>query len=185
MLLFTCRLIKHLFVLFIIIFPLQLLGVIVLLPVLTVNRGSRQLPKVLRYFDNADMYIGRDTSVYDSVRDSGIWNQFVWLALRNPLNYFGYTVLGTCPQTSIEALEETISSERIGDTTSPGFYHAEALIDGRRYFEYYWIYKYNMMPKYCFRLRLGHKLKYVKENKLNNYIQWVCVISPFHSYTGI
>lgn len=183
--LFVYRLVKHLAVLFLVCLPLQALGILILLPVCAIFRESNQLPKDLRWFDSADSYVGRDTSVYDAVRSSGIWNRYVWLAFRNPLNYFGYKILGIHPQTSIEAIYEPIPGLDIGDTTHPGLYSAEALIDNKRYFEYYLIYQYKRFPKYCFRFRMGHKLKYIKENQLNSYIQWVMVISPLHSYTGV
>lgn len=181
--LFLYRLLKQLVILFCIIFPLQILGALIL-PVALLLVGQSNLPRFLRWFDNADIYIGRDSSVYESVKSSGLWNRYVWLAFRNPLNYFGYKVLGVQVKTAIEAIYETMSALNVGDTTETGFYYAEAIIDGSRYYEYYWVISYPLLPTYCFRFRMGHKLKKLQDNKIGDYIQFVMVISPFHSYSG-
>src|ERR1043165_4732976 len=85
-----------------ILLPLQLLGAIILLFYIPIHvyliktslRRRIELPYVLRWFDNADLYVGRDTSTYLKVFGTGVWGLYVWLAWRNPLNYFGYKVLG-------------------------------------------------------------------------------------------
>lgn len=182
---FISRLIKHLTILILVCIPLEILGILILLPICWFSRNSIYLPKALRWFDNADLYVGRDPKVYLEVCQKGTLYRYYWLALRNPLNYFGYTRLGVCLKTEIKALYETISTPPVGDTTKAGLYRCEALIDEKRYFEYYLIYKYPFWPTLCFRFRMGHKLKMIKDNKLGDYIQFVMVISPFHSYTGV
>src|SRR3982750_1965184 len=90
---FICRLIKGLITLSLVILPLELVGILILYPVCRL-RGPKPLPVFLNWFDNADHYFGRDTSVYFAGRDSGPYEMYYWLAIRNPLNYFGYSVLG-------------------------------------------------------------------------------------------
>lgn len=183
---FTLRLTKHLFILICVTLPLQLVGVIILLPVCYVV-GPNPLPKYLRWFDNADQYIQRDTSTYFAVRDSGILNMYYWLSIRNPLNYFGYMILGFKQSDSLttQTFYTGFSSVDVGDSPGKhsGLLYSELNHDNKIYYEYYYINKYVLFDTtYCFRFRLGHKLGFVKPT--DEYIQYVTVISPFHSYNG-
>ncbi len=185
MLKFLLRFIKHLVLFLVVLLPLQLVGAVILLPVCYLY-NNLPLPSLLRWFDGADQYVGRDTSVYDGVRKQGPWASYVWLAWRNPLNYFGYKVLGL----DIQEIGETISDTpawpvEIGDGTgqSPGLFHAEYIINGKVYYEYYYIFKYTQ--KLCLRFRMGHKLGHRVQLTKGRHVQFVGVISPFHSYDGI
>lgn len=180
---FLYRLLINLLKLIFICLPLELVGILILAPVCLMSTSYR-LPKILRWFDNADMYVGRDTSTYLKVVDSGWIPRYLWLSLRNPINYFGYTVLGVCPQTSLEARSETISDSPIGDTSSPGLYRCEAMIDGKSYYEYYLIFVYTFSPDHCFRFRMGHKLQKFVDNKIGSSIQWVMCVQPWKAYSG-
>ena len=60
---FLLRLLKHTITFLFICLPLQLIGAILLLPAVYYSR-SPQLPYLLRWFDNADMYVERDASTY-------------------------------------------------------------------------------------------------------------------------
>ena len=178
---FTYRFIWRLTIFLIVLLPLQFLGAIILLPFLPLHMlevklagRSIKLPYLLRWFDNADQYVGRDTSTYLAVYNSGVWNTYTWLAWRNPLNYFGYKVLGKTSQ-----LNFNIVDDNIGDATgnTPGYRHIE-IPDA---YEYYYIYRYGMSDK-CFRFRMGWKLAGAQPGQLCEY---VALISPYHSYSGI
>ncbi len=178
------RFLKCLFILLCVCLPLEILGWIVLIPGVALTRGLKLNPS-LKWFDSADSYVGRDVSVYQAVVESGKANQYFWLAFRNPINYFGYVVLGVCPKTSVQPLGETISSPPVGDTSKAGYYHAEALIDGKKVYEYYVIYRYALFPNKCFRFRFGHKIGQLSELQLGCWVQFVCCIQPFKDYTGV
>jgi hypothetical protein len=88
--LFIYRLFKHLGILLFICIPLEVIGWFILLPV-CYFKGTNiaPLPTYLKWFDNADQYVGRDTSTYEQVVKSDWFNRYVWLAYRNPINAFG------------------------------------------------------------------------------------------------
>ena len=183
MLLLKC--IKHFLVWLLLITPLQLLGAVLLLIYLPIHlalinhnlRSSIKLPYFLRWFDNADQYVGRDTSTYIRVFNSGYYNLYTWLAWRNPLNYFGYTKLGV-----INTTNNTLPDDNIGDATGlqEGTRNITVTIDGKEYFEYYYIKKYGTNK--CVRIRMGWKLAGTEPGQIS---QWVFVISPYHSYKGV
>lgn len=184
---FIKRLLKNLGILFGVLLPLQLVGIIVLLPTVFLNhrlvgsllptnaRELLKLPAFLKWFDSADLYeeFGRDPETYvEKVAPLGWWERYKWLALRNPLNYFGYKVLGYRAKTDIPG-------SPVGDNTGkePGLSVIE-LDDG--VYEYYLIYRY--ADKLCFRFRMGHKLQDTKQGEL---AQWVFVVQPFKTYDGV
>lgn len=183
---FVYRLIKGLTTFIIVILPLQLVGILILYPVCYLV-GPKPLPAFLRWFDNADQYIGRDTSVYFSVRDSGTANIYYWLAIRNPLNYFGYQVLGvTLSGTELQTLHTALDSINVGDGTNDheGLLYSEVKQEDKTYYEYYYIKKYAIFKQIkCFRFRLGHKFTEISKN--SEHVQWCFIISPYHSYDGV
>ncbi len=172
--------------LIVVILPLELLGIIILFPILLVYRNSESLPGPLRWFDNYDIHSKeRDRSVYEGIVRTGqqslggLIYRYYWLALRNPLNYFGYTVLGfKCRMLPWESIKSDLN---IGDASgqSPGFLYLEYEQDNKIYFEYYYIKKWSDTK--CLRVRIGHKLKNTRND---DFVQWVFVISPYHSYSG-
>jgi hypothetical protein len=138
-----------------------------------VGGGNVKLPALFRWFDNADIYdeFNRNPITYLSqVVPSGILGRYYWLAIRNPLNYFGYKVLG------YKASRE-IAGSPIGDTggKTPGFVHYE--YDG--VYEYYYIKKWSATK--CLRFRLGWKLQ---GTKAGSWAQWVLVLQPYKAYWG-
>src|SRR5690349_2988503 len=108
MILFIYRLIKRVLQWVIILLPLMLLGFIVLAVVLPfIPKDTEVLPKWLRWFDNYSGYrneypIGDGLSGDPDYRirrrldghKNLYWERLNWLALRNPVNYFNYKVLG-------------------------------------------------------------------------------------------
>ncbi len=188
MILFLARLIKYT-VLFSLILPLQLVGAIALLLVLPFYKGLK-LPFFLRWYDSYDLYSDRDDSVYRSVIDKGWWARYVWLAWRNPLNYFHYHHLGLHWNGHEVYLRHNPDEDNVGDSTNdhPGLRHIEVeqiddLGNRHTYFEYYWIYVYPFNKKVCFRFRLGHKISDL-DNPAGSISQWVYVISPWKKFSG-
>lgn len=199
---FTYRFTKQLLTWLFLLLPLQLVSMVVLLVALPLKRHftvlkmgkdrreQLKLPSYLSWFDNADIHVGRDYSVYNNIYLSDFWTHYHWLTIRNPLNYFGYAVLGV----QIEKYWQQVwytgkDSLKVGDGTGQkeGLWYTEVTIpvDGKdlTYFEYYYIKKYIAFGKQkCFRFRIGHKFG---EAKPGDFAQWCFVISPFHSYDGI
>lgn len=167
--------------------PLEILGWLLLLPACFFSKSSK-LPVYLRYFDNADLYVDRDASVYMQVIDSGWFNRYYWLAFRNPINYFGYKVLGVGPleyQPILSTITTAVNNQyQVGDSQGKhaGYLYQECLINNNSYYEYYFIYKYS--ANYCFRFRMGHKIGEPASNPVGSYIQFCFIIQPYKSYTG-
>lgn len=201
MLKFALRLLKHVVKFLVIEVPLQLIGAIVLLVYLPIHlklvtndpSKSIRLPYILRIYDNADMYVGRDYSTYRKVFGSGYWNLYCWLAWRNPLNYYSYVWDGVTPEkeakltyTEIVFFKNRTDNKRneIGDNDCPGRELIEWRLDGKTYYEYYAIYPYTIFGyKKCLRFRLGYKLGF--NMAVGKPTQSVFVISPFHTYLGV
>ncbi len=207
------RILRYLGFFLVVTLPLTVLGIICLaiyLPFCTknpLNSIEAKLPRLLRFFDCADLYaeFGRNPITYLTVVcPKGRYARFVWIALRNPLNYFSYKYLGVTPQSSIVCLtlSQTFSKSMpagskttVGDSAqdAAGKFYVEYLIDSKFYYEYYIVYKY---PTYvdtylfrgtptCLRFRLGHKLGAPGELQYGKTIQDVFVISPFKTYSGL
>ncbi len=202
MLTFILRLLKHLALLFLVSIPLQLLGIILLAIYLPIHfqlikchlRKSIALPYLLRFFDNADPYVGRDNSTYLAVFGSGLFNTYSWLAFRNPLNYFGYKYLSIQPMTTIRFIKCSGSEDDIhgfmtrpiGDNDYAGTFHVEYLIDNKVRYEYYKIIPYTFRGVHkCIRLRMGHKMGLPYNMAIGKYCQHVTVISIYHSFSGL
>jgi len=180
------RFLRHTATFLFILLPLMIAGWILLLITLPYIRAEQRfLPRWLRWFDNADQYVGRDTSVYYMICDSGWWNRYTWLAWRNPINYFHYVYMGLKWKGGEAYLDYDPAGESVGDSSSdhPGFRHIEVRQNGLHYFEYYWIYRYPFKRDVCFRYRLGWKISDTK-NPPGTISQWVFVISPWKKYSG-
>lgn len=177
------RLFTHLFVFFVVTVPLMIAGAIILAFVvpLTWSFDKYRLPKLFRWFDSADPYVGRDTSTFDRVCEKGVWAKYTWLAWRNPINYFEYRWLGLQWLGSEFYLRHNPDEDNIGDGTKSGMRYIEVSQNDKRYFEYYLIYQYPFAPQYCLRFRLGWKIKDLN-NSLNSISQWCLVFNPFHPW---
>lgn len=173
------RIIESIVKLLIINIPLQLIGAVLLVGYIPIHvkliqykwRKSIMLPYLLRWFDNADQYIGRDISTYLTVFSSGWWNIYCWLAWRNPLNYFGYVIAGFQSHEFIESIDIANTTN-----TNAGYYQLES----QGYYEYCWIIKYS--PTKCGRYRFGWKLN---NTKPGDWVQEVCAIQPWIDFNGI
>lgn len=190
MLKFLGRLIYRLGILFLVSIPLQLIGIIILLPVCLYQGTSlKPLPKLLRWFDNADQFVGRNTDTYFDIYRSGWWNRYIWMAFRNPLNYFGYSILGYKVKDLVSDYGGN-ENYSVGDGVEniEGFLNTEVsfgLWDEEEIYEYYYIKAYNFFGlRKCFRFRMGYKIGDPYNIKIGDVIQSVMVIQPFMTYSG-
>ncbi len=184
MLLFLYRLFKHIDVFFVVCLPIMLLGIpMVAIALCFVSDTDYKLPRLFRWWDNADLYTGRDTSVYRAVCAKGKWARYSWLVFRNPMNYFDYFYLGFVWTTTGVYVHYNPKNDDVGDGTRPGHRYIEVLLGNETYYEYYLIYKYPFAPHYCFRFRTGWKIGDNK-NKKGSFTQWCLVLNPFMPYTG-
>lgn len=166
--------------------PLQLIGMIVLLP-LCAFYDIGKLPRVFRYFDSADPFVGRDTSVIDLLNTvpalspyyviNPYWTKYNWLAIRNPLNYFQYSVLGF--QFTGKEQMSISGDPNVGDNTGkvPGFKHIE-MDDG--HYEYLLVKRIGQ--KACIYIRIGHKIG-KDDNKAGDWCQKVFTVS-YRAFSG-
>lgn len=193
---FFIRLIINLFKLLVISIPLEILGIMILLIYLPLNPNVKKLPNWLKWFDGADQYFGRSTETYNFIMSSSWWDKYIWLAWRNPCNYFGYKYLGfdLGEEYNLTEFVKIVNSsynpyinKDIGDGEGciPGFIYQEISANGKTYYEYYWIkaFKFRNEIK-CIRFRMGYKLG--QDIPLQSgRIQEVTIFSPFHSYNGL
>lgn len=204
-LLFSIRLIKHLSIFLFISVPLQLIGVLLLLPI-TACYDIGELPKILRWFDSADPFIGRDTSVIKQInRGTSKYyphptleertklrltlDKYLWLAWRNPTNYFEYKYLGVQailafpPVVYRTYLNNNDIGKEIGDhrNDAPGYEYIEMQINNKIYYEYYAIIpmNYPLIKKKALRFRMGHKLLGTRNWE---WVQHAFVFNPVHPY---
>ncbi len=98
----------------------------------------------------------------------GYWQEFNWLALRNPVNNLQCVTLG-----ARQSPYELSGDPDIGDKIKGGFYSVKM---GNAW-EYYWIKPYG---KRCIRARIGWKIL----NNTGEFAQFVFVINPWKPYSG-
>lgn len=228
------QLIKFLFI----VLPLELLGLIVvavaLIPTLRDRRilqddlQEQRLSSIFRWFDvgdtidqkyglNGDLPYQLRFLDGDIVNPSAfkVWRmRYNWLALRNPLNWFQYNVLGIASN-SIKKIEsytneadgtyfKYIAAGEASDTLQEyllevpevgNWWNAgkrqiiATLKDGTEVREYYVVVLY---PKWikrngyrlCMRVRVGHKLGHNPLDQPRDRIQWTLTIGLANSYLG-
>ena len=196
-LLFSLRLLKHLALFLGITLPLQLIGIVLLIPT-TLLYDIGKLPKVLRWYDSADPFVNRDTSVIESINKGTssyyphttnrlvlAFHKYCWLAFRNPLNYFEYIHLGVKADLLFPSyikrtyINPTDTGKDIGDHfgDAPGYEYIETRIGNNYYYEYYAIIpiNYPFLKNKAIRFRMGHKLS---GSRVGNWIQHAFVFNP-------
>jgi hypothetical protein len=208
---FIYRLLKTVSIFLFISLPLQVVGIVVLLPYLPFHYNyvkknqpkSWKLPYLLRWFDSADLYaeFGRNPVTYlTKVVPVGWYTMYTWLTFRNPINYFSYAYLAVCPKDSIKTLNITIVAQsplqgpygqkipNIGDSGNDvaGYQYVEYEIDGGVYYEYYYVHAFtsSLLAGKCLRFRMGWKLGLPHEVRINNYVQDVLNLQPLATYSG-
>lgn len=179
---FCIRFLKHLLIFLCVSLPLTLIGIIVLAPVTSLYNIGK-LPLIFRWFDSADPFVGRDISVIHAINQEGYWRKYCWLAFRNPINYFSYKYLSFV--WNRPKLLKYIGDDKVGDSTGdhPGLKYIEIEQDNRKYYEYYYIYKFNINK--CLRFRLGYKIGNPIQNENGDIQQEVLVFQPYKSYNGV
>lgn len=162
---------------------MQVIGLIIIPFILLCIGDNPKFPSCFKWLDNFDHWGDRDTSTYDAIIKSGFWARYNFIALRNPLNYFGYAVLGI-QVTDTPIVVESNEHYTVGDSSGKesGFLYQDVDYGVHRVYEYYYIYKFS--PTKCFRFRMGYKIGDPKSNKIGSYIEQVLVIQPYKSYTG-
>src|SRR5690606_22399774 len=105
--------------------------------------------------------------------------RFHWLAIRNPINYFQYKVLGR--ELSVNNSIKKIKGDlKVGthDWNTRGYYYQEVENDGETLWELYVVYP--LFKNYHFRLRMGWKIGgYFSRRSPGEHMQWVLAITPF------
>jgi hypothetical protein len=104
--------------------------------------------------------------------------RFVWLAIRNPGNNFGY-LLGIA-QTA--KLTYDFRGDRdTSDQGHPGHLSVDAFRDGRHVaFGHYYVYRYPCWPSRCLRVRIGWKLNDMLHD--GSIAEIVCVVNPVMTF---
>tara|TARA_R110002126_G_scaffold13516_1_gene58506 strand:+ start:268 stop:879 length:612 start_codon:yes stop_codon:yes gene_type:complete len=197
------KFIKHILVFFFVKFPLQIIGIPILAVLLLFIPEDREyLPKKFRWWDNHERYtegnIG-DDSLSGSSHIRNEWSnptgwlaRFYWLALRNPVNYFQYNILGR-----VKKSPYTLDVQRVrgfsfpSNKTNPkkwlqvgtheyntrGWYYQEVTNGDDKLWEFYVIYP--LFKKWHFRFRAGWKLGgFYSNKKQGDAIQWVFSMTP-------
>lgn len=191
------RFIRCLSILLCISIPLEVIGWFVLpVALLCASKTSLKLPSWARWLDCADMYFNRDTSVYQSVWDKGLWARYCWLGWRNPGNFFGYKYLSFQFNSTGKYLVCNPPEFNVGNTTGAhaGYrymeYEQEEIITrlnvdswyDRKYYEYYIIHKWS--SKKCMRIRFGWKIGDNK-NPIGSWCEGVMCLQFFIDYSGV
>ncbi len=183
-----------LLVFFFIYIPVLLAGFIILAVALPfIGREKTELPRFLRWFDTFDpkeklwgaMHYSNPLRVDDIPKDPrGFMARYNWLAIRNPINYFQYKVLGEVWNDGWLYASEGPSN--VGDN--------EGHIGGKRViiagtkpiYEYYSVRPYRLLGRdLCVRTRIGHKIGNPEDRKEGDVMQFVVSWSPIHPYRGI
>lgn len=183
------RFICHSIVFLAVCLPLMLLGIImVAIALLFVSDTEYKFPRIFKWWDNADVWIGRDSRAYQAICAQGKWARYQWLVFRNPMNYFDYQYLGLHWNGHEIYTHYNPKDDDVGDDGRAGFRYIEVVQPCpcgceyfHTYYEYYWIYQYPFAKNVCFRYRLGWKIANNKNEK-GTTSQWVFVISPWKSF---
>lgn len=187
------RFVRHLCIFLFVCLPLMLAGVVVLLFVCPFMAKDRlQLPRLVKWFDIVDAWIGRDVSVIRKIYAGGWWSRYVYCAWRNPINYFGYYYLGLNWNGAEEYTRYNPAEDKINTGNRQGFRHievrqpywdAEMVEWDRKYYEYCLVWVYPFAKPYCLYFRFGWKIV-DKNNPRGTTSQWVLTINPFCTFTG-
>ena len=144
------RFIKHIIVWILVELPLTLIGIPVLaIALLFIPREATELPRYLKWFDSWDVGLQGNGRYYDELKDkTGWWGRFNWLALRNPINYFNYKVMGCKPDSGYMWYIKT------GDLSS----YTEVSSGNKIYYEYFYEKPYTVFnSQRIFHFKLGWK----------------------------
>ena len=197
------RFVKHLATLLTIILPLQLVGIVILLISLPfVSKDKEFLPIYIRWFDNWSSFSKGQFPIgdglagdlpYREARGYPNWGflqtwyrRWVWLGLRNALNYFQYKVLGlNWTEYPHQVFYYDPTTRDVGDHGVGGFKYIE--IRGRDgvYYEYYYVKPYTLFGKnFCIWFRWGWKIVDPYLKPVYPISQWVLNFNPIKKFQG-
>ncbi len=209
------RFTKHAFVYFVVCLPLILVGMVILAVVLPfIKEGQERLPKCLAWFDNDSGirlgYPGGDGLAGDpnyrrmraeEGHTSIYWERYTWLALRNPINYFSYKILGHkfVAGDTVTKLEGPIDPGMTMDgglkilemeTIRPyptvlylGLSSVPMIVyPTKTLYEYHYVKAYTLFgKKLCFWARFGWKINHPSEVITGETTEWVFTCNPVKS----
>lgn len=197
-------LIKHTLIFLFVTIPLQLVGIVVLpIVLLFIPKDRETLPAFVRWFDNAEIPLGigsKDDGLAGPAyyRDEAIATykkfvrsdylalyicRYVWLAFRNPINYFQYKVIGfQVPKAGIKVIQpgDPFVGNKQGEHAGTSSLVIEA--NGKQYRDYYKVIKLGKTR--CLRIRIGYKIGTVAERKPGDYRQFVYTFN-LAAYEGV
>jgi hypothetical protein len=166
------------------------LGLIVVPFAILLGGVDNRLPKWAQWFDNDREPFGdltRGPAIAAASGAKKVWLRWLWLAVRNPANNYGYQVCGV-PRTA-DTTYTLWGDIETSDQGVGGWKYVEARKDGRLVaFELYIVIPH--LPGRCVRIRLGWK---IDDNvRLNGAFKVVDgtpativhVINPVMSFTG-
>lgn len=169
--------------------PLQLVGALVLPVVLLfVPADQNVLPNAFKWFDNAEIPLaigsqddglsGPASYSNEMVSKYGLYlTRYIWLAWRNPINYFQYKVLGIHINDTFKIIDASEYNDNVGNKEGnvTGVSKSTISNDGKTYFEYYRVIK--LWSTRCLRIRLGWKISNPVDVEQGSYIQYVCTFN--------
>ncbi len=163
--------------------PVTMLGFLVVpIALLACNEKAEHLPRWAWLWDNDETGINGDAGwcgpEHANGRERTFWWRFLWLAVRNPANNWGYRVLGweTSPSTWYSFVGDPKTSNR--DPGHPGAVYIEAHEAGLMYPCYYLVKRWS--KNRCLRIYLGWKN--LGFNADESRVQFVFVINPFMTF---
>lgn len=187
--------IKHLLVLLFVVVPLLLLAPFITAIALCFTKPEdNQLPRFARWFDNHD-HEGDGLNGYykwkiDHPNYTSRYVRWLWL-LRNPINTFGYEVLGRQYPSDYRRqevrryqtkLDTTIT--KIGNNDRAGLRYTELYDQSENIiWELYYVHSYGNGN--CMRIRIGWKIGEPLETAPGEHMQWCFVVSPYVAFRGV
>jgi len=169
---------------------MDVVGALIMVPLaLMIGGVNNRLPNWANWFDNDRDPFG-DTARRPAIdAAAGLkkgWLRYVWLALRNPANNFGYKVVGFKHVGGVDY--ESYGIPTTSDQSTGGWKAVIARYQGRVVaFELYVVLPYSTpWGMRCVRVRLGWKLWYeTAHGPVLGYVtQLVGVVNPVMSFTG-
>jgi hypothetical protein len=163
-------------------FVVDLSGLVVV-PIAIALSDGNTLPRWARWWDNDREPLGDAERGAAIAAASGVkrgWLRFVWLAIRNPGNNFGYR----CGfiQSALNVTYWCRGDRDTSDQGKPGWLFVRAYRQqcDLSAFCFYAVYRYPRWPTRCLRVMLGWKIHDMVHDDAP--AQLVCVINPFMTF---
>lgn len=114
-----------------------------------------------------------------------------WLAFRNPLNAFKYTIMGYKVQYDEQYSvyhRQSANGLEVTDWANgeSGSFYCEL---NTGVWEYYLVYQYPFKKDKCLRVRMGHKVgqffeESLQDGTVRSTLSWACTLQPWKTYRG-